>query len=416
MFADDENSVLKWCLNRPEQSKNTTALKELASTSTSQNVYKQLRPSYILKVERLVTETVRVLEEEYFNPFAETNESALLYNLSSGIPLPNDITGEILNVYSEGAKQMNEFKKHFIQTDATQPTTNQESFNTPKGPEQDEKESKKGKARQQAKDNKKEKKSSKSSDRHKPTVTKRKMFYDPISRNNIKSFKCTSATQVVKSKDNKTTTVTVNRDIIGSLLSFTMKNEKPIDWESALAYPLSPVPLSICSADGVRRKVVKSKLMEVIFAEQKIKVEDPKNVSIQKAESTLIIDLMAALRSFRPLPETYEELFWNLLSTFPKHYYRVDIVADTYRSVSIKGGEREKRGCSERIIVKSAKSKMPREFITFLQNGDNKTLLINLMCQYVMENSQQVCSLMKCCRKSSLTQPCRQTRKKLIQR
>ena len=28
MFSTDDNAVLKWCLNRPEQSKNTTALKE----------------------------------------------------------------------------------------------------------------------------------------------------------------------------------------------------------------------------------------------------------------------------------------------------------------------------------------------------------------------------------------------------
>ena len=122
MFSTDDNAVLKWCLNRPEQSKSTTALKELASISTSQHVYRQLRPSYILKVEKLVTKTTRVLEEEYLNPFFETIDESLLHNLSSGTPLPNALTDDILKVYSEGTKQMNAFKKRFVQTDADRST------------------------------------------------------------------------------------------------------------------------------------------------------------------------------------------------------------------------------------------------------------------------------------------------------
>ena len=226
-------------------------------------------------------------------------------------------------------------------------------------------------------------------------VAKSKKFHDPISRNSIKSFKNTSATKVIKMGD-KTSTVSVNRDIIGSLLSFSTKHEKLINWESALTYPLPPVPLSIYSADGIRRKVIKSKLMESILTEHKIDLEDPKALAIQKAESTLLVDLMAALRSFSSIPETYEELFRNLLSTFPKTYHRVDIVADTYESASIKGGEREKRGCSNKIIVESAKSKIPRNFKSFLKNGENKTRLIDLLCQFVKENSQRTCNLLKC--------------------
>ena len=41
------------------------------------------------------------------------------------------------------------------------------------------------------------------------------------------------------------------------------------------------------------------------------------------------------------IPENYEELTWKLMSSFPKGFQRVDIVADTYRNVSIKTGERE---------------------------------------------------------------------------
>ena len=106
---------------------------------------------------------------------------------------------------------------------------------------------------------------------------------------------------------------------------------------------MSPVPLSICSADGIQRKVIKSILMESILTKHKVDLEDPKALAIQKAESTLIVDLMAALRSFSSIPEKYEEVFRNLLSAFPKTYHRVDIVAGIYKSASIKAGERKTR-------------------------------------------------------------------------
>ena len=73
-------------------------------------------------MEKLVTKTTRVLEEEYLNPFSETIDESLLYNLSSGTPLPNALTDDILKVYSEGNKQMNAFKNCFVQTDADRST------------------------------------------------------------------------------------------------------------------------------------------------------------------------------------------------------------------------------------------------------------------------------------------------------
>ena len=400
MFSTDHNAVLKWCLNRPELSKNTTALKELASISTSQHVYRQLRPSYILNVEKLVTKTTPVLEEEYLNPFSETIDESLLYNLSSGTPLPNALSDDVLKVYSEGTKQMNAFKKRFVQTDVDRSTNGEPTLQGEEKREHEdigEEEQEEGITDVQGdeEDDGGSTNTTETATQEKRKVTKSKKFHDPISRNSMKSFKNTSATKVIK-RGNKTSTVSANRDIIGSLLSFSTKHEKLINWESALTYPLSPVPLSICSADGIRRKVIKSKLMESILTKHKVDLEYPKALAIQKAESTLIVDLMAALRSFSLIPETHEELFRNLLSAFPKTYHRVDIVADTYKSASIKSGEREKRGCSNKIIAKSAKSKIPRNFKNFLKNGENKTRLIDLLCQFVKENSQRTCNLLKC--------------------
>ena len=53
------------------------------------HIFKQLRPSNIFKFEKIVAETVRVLEE-YLNPFGATLDESYLHNLSSGEALPAD--------------------------------------------------------------------------------------------------------------------------------------------------------------------------------------------------------------------------------------------------------------------------------------------------------------------------------------
>ena len=66
------------------------------------------------------------------------------------------------------------------------------------------------------------------------------------------------------------------------------------------------------------------------------------------------------------IPENYEEITWKLLSSFPKGFQRVDLVADTYKNVSIKAGESEIRGWIDKII-KLTKSKVPKIFKPFCE-------------------------------------------------
>ena len=72
-----------------------------------------------------------------------------------------------------------------------------------------------------------------------------------------------------------------------------------------------------------------------------------------------------------------------------KGYKRVDLVADTYREISIKNGERQKRGTSARLMIHSPQSKFPREFQNFLQNGEDKTRLIELIFQVISQESSR---------------------------
>ena len=117
--------------------------------------------------------------------------------------------------------------------------------------------------------------------------------------------------------------VYVNRKILGCLVSFSVRHEKAVDIKKALQYPLSSGPLT-------------------------------------------------------DIPSTYEDLAWRVIKQVPTGYNRADIVADTYRPVSIKMQERDGQGRPNRIIINSVKSRPPCDFADFLSNGENKSKLISL--------------------------------------
>ena len=208
-----------------------------------------------------------------------------------------------------------------------------------------------------------------------------KKYHDPIKRNKMKTFKQTAITCVVK-KNKETTSVEVNRNILGALLSFSLKCNKPIDFDAALRYPLSPVPLSIATPDGSKRPNSKSLLMDVIVNHTSFLSS---LAGINRNGSTLIVDLIADIRLQTDVPSTYEELIWRYLSNLPKGYTRVDLVTDTYRENSIKRSERKCRGSFPKVMIGSSKSKIPRDYSGFMKNGDNKTRLVELIAGVITE-------------------------------
>ena len=79
----------------------------------------------------------------------------------------------------------------------------------------------------------------------------------------------------------------------------------------------------------------------------------------------------------------------------PKNSKRVDIVADTYRGNLIKSGERLKRGCSSKVIIGSCKSKIPTVFSKFMQNGENKTRLIEIISEVIIDNKEKALKMLQ---------------------
>ena len=91
------------------------------------------------------------------------------------------------------------------------------------------------------------------------SIEKQDKFFNTISKNIDKSL------IVIDSFSSKNpTTVQVNRNILGKLLSYSIKTENKIDFKEALKYPLSPVPLCLCHADGTKRSRKKADIYDII--------------------------------------------------------------------------------------------------------------------------------------------------------
>ena len=67
------------------------------------------RPSQILKLEKLVTNIVKVLKEEYLNPFDETLDKMKIWNLSSGNPVAPTFEDSIIAAKKIGEEAYESF-------------------------------------------------------------------------------------------------------------------------------------------------------------------------------------------------------------------------------------------------------------------------------------------------------------------
>ena len=148
-----------------------------------------------------------------------------------------------------------------------------------------------------------------------------------------------------------------------------------MDFQKALTYPLAEVPLTLCNADGSMRKTNKSNLDKKVLS----RLTDETTPIFEKGNTAVIVDFMGLVRTITHVPDTFEDLAMKIISFLPIGFKRIDLVADSYRQNSIKDAERANRGQSSRIILKSALSKIPREFSKFLSNGENKTKMIQLI-------------------------------------
>ena len=78
------------------------------------------------------------------------------------------------------------------------------------------------------------------------------VFFDPITRARWRKARLT--------RKNESKDIKVQRDILGLLAAKSQQQRASVNINEALCYPLAPVPLSLATCDGARRKTAKSQL------------------------------------------------------------------------------------------------------------------------------------------------------------
>ncbi|KAK3743279.1 hypothetical protein QZH41_005787 [Actinostola sp. cb2023] len=179
----------------------------------------------------------------------------------------------------------------------------------------------------------------------------------------------------VKATNEKLITVNADRDLFGRLL--IAAKARQINLKEVLSYELSPIPCSLAHYDGSLRKTTKSVLMTIMEKEVNVPPGLPSSL-IQ----TIYIDEMAVVQmtksggasTFGDLSLKYFSIFTAPLSLHSCNCTEVHIVFDQYLDVSIKAGERSRRGESTALEVQigGPSTPVPKQWGKYITNQQNK--------------------------------------------
>ena len=81
----------------------------MVDMKSSNEMYKSLRPSRIQQMKKLTETIMKVLKDEYVNPFGGELDKHVLYNLSSSTPLPDNFSENILAIHNAGKTAFDAF-------------------------------------------------------------------------------------------------------------------------------------------------------------------------------------------------------------------------------------------------------------------------------------------------------------------
>ena len=136
------------------------------------------------------------MEKGYINPFSPNIEKSKLIHLSSGVQVEDKVADDILNAFKTGQMLYGTFRNTRL-------------------------------------------------------LTQEINFHEIIKRNN--NAKALHRMVTLNHKDERTITAEVNRNILGTMISYQLKTGRNIDFQKALSYPLSPVLLSISHPDDTTK-------------------------------------------------------------------------------------------------------------------------------------------------------------------
>ena len=278
--------------------------------------HRDLRTSGILHSENDVLAVKRAIEN-FINPF-NVGDDKKLYCISSGKAVSEDIKNSILSSEETGRTAKEEFIRDRL-------------------------------------------------------VTK-KNFFLPVEKKGLKTFASASKSVVIKTTKNKQVEYKQQSNVAFQLLVQAQMVDEKVDLVELVSYPLTPVPCSLGTSDGMLLKTEKAKGMNHL-------TDGHHPPHIPSAETTLVVeDGNALFHCLKDLPKNFKGICEKILDMVSSKS-QVIFSTDMYKENSIKSMERKRRGEGEKLIVRGSSTKKPRDWKMFLSNDENKQQLISLLSE-----------------------------------
>ena len=186
----------------------------------------------------------------------------------------------------------------------------------------------------------------------------------------------------VESQKDKVVSINADRELFGRLLVVAKKRE--VNLKEVLSFELCSVPIALAHPDGSLRKTTKSTLMNLLEKD----VTSKQNLPSSQLPTAYLVDAMALIQmvkaagsaTFGELSQKYEDIVTSTLRR--NDCTRVDLIFDQYRPLSIKAGERKKRGeaSSLEVNIHSGFTPIPKQCTIFISNPRNKERLAEYVC------------------------------------
>ena len=325
----------RWFLTSHERTAITTALKQMCELddSESQTLHKDCSDSRIQRDEDDVLKLMGPFISEYMaNPFCfemqydGDDKPVDLSNFATGVVAPQKVTDRLIRAKEIGQEHANAFIKEILET-------------------------------------------------------REKRFWDPIKQLNISTFASLSKKSTARTSEEKAVSISADRDLFGRLI--VAARSRAVDLKEVFSFELSSVPFALSNKDGSLRKSDKSVLMSVLEEKVHASPQLPSDVDVPTA---FMVDGMAFIQKLRSWGAlNFGDLcMWyyrQLVGAFRK-CSRIDIVFDTYRDVSIKSGERERRtasGSALEITIHSPATPVPRQWQKYMSSSKNKANLCEFL-------------------------------------
>ena len=203
-------------------------------------------------------------------------------------------------------------------------------------------------------------------------LAKKHDFFELSTRMNLKTFVHQNKTAKILTSKNKLIEYKQQGNIAFKLLVQSQCLEEKTRMKELMTYPLTPIPYSIGTADGMLLKTETPKGLYFFTkdVEQESRTPDP---------STLIVnDGKATLYCLKDIPTSLKQISLKLFKMTSKGS---DVVfsTDSHQPNSIKSMERARRGSSPKLIIKGENTRRPLDWKMFLKNDENKQQLTEVI-------------------------------------